>query len=48
MNPMASLDHKKELILRYEEKFADSVAVSVIDKPKLSTWMILIPILFIY
>ena len=45
---MASLDHKKELILRYEEKFADSVAVSVIDKPKLSTWMILIPILFIY
>jgi hypothetical protein len=45
---MASLDYKKELILRYEEKFADSVAVSVIDKPKLSTWMILIPILFIY
>ncbi len=45
---MASLDYKKELILRYEEKFADSVAVSVIDKPSLSTWMILIPILFIY
>ena len=48
MDPMASLDEKKELILRYEEKFADSVAVAVIEKPKLSTWMILIPIIFIH
>lgn len=45
---MASLDHKKELILRHEEKFAHSVAMTVIDKPKLSIWMILIPIIFIH
>jgi hypothetical protein len=46
--PMASIQEKKDLILKYEESFADGVAVSVIDKPKLSTWMILIPIIFIH
>lgn len=45
---MISLDRNKALILKYEEHFANSVAVSVIDKPKLSTWMILMPIIFIY
>ena len=48
LKSMASLDDKKNLILKYEEDFANSVAVSVIDKPKLSTWMILIPVIFIY
>lgn len=45
---MVSLDKNKELILNYEKKFADCVAVSVIDKPKLTMWMILIPIIFVY
>lgn len=36
------------MILKYEEKFADSVAVSVIDKPQISMWMILIPIIFLH
>ena len=45
---MVSLDKKKEVILDHEKKFADYVALSVIDKPKLSMWMILIPIIFVY
>ncbi len=45
---MTSITKKKELILKYEQKFADGVAVAVIDKPKLSSWMILIPIIFIH
>lgn len=39
---------QKEMILKYEEKFANSVAVSVIDKPQISMWMILIPIIFLH
>ena len=48
MDNMTSITKKKELILKYEQKFADGVAVAVIDKPKLSSWMILIPIIFIH
>lgn len=45
---METFAHKKDLILSQEEIFADAVAVSVLDKPKVSLWMILIPILFVY
>jgi len=45
---MESFAHKKDLILAREETFADAVAVSVLDKPKVSLWMILIPLLFVY
>lgn len=48
MDPMTSLDENKAIILEYEEKFANSVSFAVIDRPKLSTWMILMPIIFIY
>jgi len=45
---MQSLEYKKDLIRRQQEEFADAVAISVLDKPKVSIWMILIPILFVY
>ncbi len=45
---MNDLDKKYQLILDYEMKFADSVALDVLDKPILSIWMILIPIIFIF
>ncbi|MEJ2282887.1 MAG: NF038143 family protein [Desulfobacterales bacterium] len=45
---MASLDEKKDCILAQERKLAVTVASQVIDKPKLSIWMILIPVVFIY
>jgi hypothetical protein len=39
---------KKKVIMEYEERFADILALNVLDKPKLSIWMILIPIIFVY
>ena len=45
---MQELSLKKDLILTQEKSFADAVAVSVLDKPKVSLWMILVPILFVY
>ncbi|EFI35229.1 conserved hypothetical protein [Desulfonatronospira thiodismutans ASO3-1] len=35
-------------IFQREEQFAHTLATSVIQKPKLSVWMFLVPILFIY
>ncbi len=45
---MQPLIAKKELIKNYELKFAHQVAAKVIDKPELSLWMILIPVVFVY
>lgn len=45
---MQALSEKKELIFDYELKFAHQVAAKVIDKPQLSLWMILIPVVFVY
>ena len=45
---MVSQNDKKELILAQERKFAAQLGRSVFSKPKLHTWMILIPFLFIY
>ena len=45
---MASTAEKKALILEHETAFARNLATYVIDRPKLSVWMILIPILFVY
>lgn len=42
------LEKRKELILDHETKIAWELALSVIEKPKLSVWMILIPILFAF
>ncbi len=45
MNPIV---RKKELILKQEATFANAVGASVFEKPKVSFWMVLIPILFLY
>ncbi len=45
---MSAIDSKAKAILDHEECFADSLAAKVIDKPRLSVWMILVPIIFIY
>ena len=39
---------KQNLILEHETFFAKKLALQVIDKPRLSIWMILIPIIFVY
>ena len=39
---MASIDEKKNWILTHERKLAVAVAYQVVDKPRLSIWMILI------
>ena len=45
---MMELAHKKEIILEREMAFADAIGTSVLDKPKVSYWMVFIPILFLY
>ena len=45
---MSNLEEKKKLILAHEEKFAHGLGLKVIEKPKLSIWMILVPIIFVY
>ena len=45
---MDATEDKKYLIYQEERKFAFAVASHVIDKPQLSLWMILIPVIFVY
>jgi hypothetical protein len=45
---MKGLEQKKELILQRELLFANEIGSIVFEKPKVSFWMILIPILFLY
>jgi len=45
---MHDTKEKSMLILAHEEKYAAALARHVIDKPKLSIWMILIPIFFVF
>lgn len=45
---MKGLQNKKELILQRELMFANAIGSKVFEKPKVSFWMILIPILFLY
>ncbi len=45
---MSDFQDKKNLIINQENKIAQKIASQVIDKPKLSVWMILIPIIFVY
>lgn len=44
---MISIETKYEIILVREQQFSKIVAAKVIDKPELSVWMFLIPILFV-
>jgi hypothetical protein len=45
---MTPLDHKKEIILQRELIFANTVGESLFEKPVISFWMIVIPLLFLY
>jgi hypothetical protein len=45
---MKELSDKKEIILHREMAFANAVGASVLDKPKVSIWMVLIPILLLH
>ncbi len=45
---MKGLERKKELILEHERIFANAIGAAVLEKPKVSFWMIMIPILFLY
>jgi hypothetical protein len=45
---MKELSDKKEIILQREMAFANAVGASVLDKPKISIWMVLIPILLLH
>jgi hypothetical protein len=48
VKPMASLMEKSELIRSNETTFAYFLSQIVIEKPKISVWMILIPIILVY
>jgi hypothetical protein len=45
---MKGLERKKELILQRELAFANAVGAAVFEKPKVSFWMVLVPLLFLY
>jgi hypothetical protein len=45
---MKGLELKKELILQRELAFANAVGAAVFEKPKVSFWMVLVPLLFLY
>ncbi|MGB5620745.1 MAG: NF038143 family protein [Desulfobacterales bacterium] len=45
---MASLTEKSDFIRSNETTFAYSLSLIVIEKPKISVWMILIPIILVY
>ena len=42
------LTQKKEIILGHELTFANKIGATVFEKPKVSIWMVFIPILFLY
>jgi hypothetical protein len=45
---LTTLEANYRLILDREERFARAVAVRVVEKPQLSVWMLLIPIIFLH
>ena len=45
---MKGLERKRDLILEQERAFANALGASVFDKPRISYWMVLLPILFLY
>lgn len=45
---MPTIEAKKDLILDYEQRFANELGLAVIPKPKVSFWMILIPMYFVF
>ncbi len=47
MTPM-DLTEKRDIILTHELTFANEIGTALFEKPKVSVWMIFIPILFLY
>ena len=45
---MKTIEEKREAIIAYEKRFADAVSRDVVEKPKLTVWLILVPILFVF
>jgi hypothetical protein len=45
---MGSIQEKSAIIWASEEKFAYALASAVLDRPKISIWMILIPIIIVF
>lgn len=45
---MQGLQRKQALILEQELAFANAVGAAVFEKPQVSFWMVLIPLLFLY
>jgi hypothetical protein len=45
---MKALAQKRDIILQRELAFANAIGASVFEKPRVSFWMVLIPILFVY
>lgn len=45
---MKGLERKKAMILERELAFANAVGSAVFEKPKVSFWMILVPLLFLH
>ena len=45
---MKALAQKKDIILQRELAFANEIGAAVFEKPSVSFWMVLIPILFVY
>lgn len=45
---MSEIEEKAKMILEHELWFADSLALKILERPTLSVWMILIPVVFIY
>jgi hypothetical protein len=45
---MTTLEDKKDFIWEYEERCAADLAAAVLQTPKMSFWMIFIPIILIY
>ncbi len=45
---MKEWERKKELILKRELAFSNAVGAAVFEKPKVSFWMVLVPLLFLY
>jgi hypothetical protein len=45
---MSAIDRRKELILDRERDFANAIGAAIFERPRVSFWMIMIPLLFIY
>ena len=45
---MPTIEARKNLILKYEQRFADELGLAVIPKPGVKVWMFLIPLYFVF